>query len=183
VLVNNAPAAIYAVTPTTIDFVVPWATAIPPAATTATIVVKTASSTSNTVTVSVAASGPGVLTIPQNGAGYGIMQHADFTQVTTNAPAVGGETLVVYLTGLGAVTPAVADGAGSSTSSPSTTATPTVLIGGKTATVVYSGLTIYPGLYQINVKMPPVPPGVTSMPLAIVTANAYHDQVDIPVQP
>lgn len=180
VLVNGAAAAIYSVTPTTIDFVVPWATAPGTAA----ISVKTASATSNTVNVPVAATAPGVLTIAQNGSGPAIMQHADYTQVTPDHPAVGGETLIVYLTGLGAVTPAVSDGAGSSVSSPSTTAQqPTVLIGGKAANVAYSGLTTYPGLYQINVLMPPVPSGVTSLPLAISTSNAYHDQVDIPVQP
>jgi uncharacterized protein (TIGR03437 family) len=58
-----------------------------------------------------------------------------------------------------------------------------VLIGGKPALVAFSGLTIYPGLYQINVTVPPVPPGVTSLPLAISTSNAYHDQVDLIVQP
>jgi uncharacterized protein (TIGR03437 family) len=179
--VNSTPAAIYYVTPTTIDFLVPWSTTAPG---TASITVKTASATSNTVTVPVATTAPGVLTIAQNGAGDAIMQHADYTQVTTNAPAVGGETLVIYLTGLGAVAPAVADGAGSSTTSPSTTTVqPTVLIGGHPANVLYSGLTIYPGLYQINAVMPSVPPDVTTLPLAISTPNAYHDQVDIPVQP
>jgi uncharacterized protein (TIGR03437 family) len=44
-------------------------------------------------------------------------------------------------------------------------------------------LTTFPGLYQINVTVPPVPPGVTSLPLAISTPNAYHDQVDLLVQP
>ena len=64
-----------------------------------------------------------------------------------------------------------------------TVAQPTVLIGGAPATVLFSGLTLYPGLYQINVTMPPVPPGAISLPLAIITSNAYHDQADIPVQP
>lgn len=59
---------------------------------------------------------------------------------------------------------------------------PVVLIGGQTATILYSGLTIYPGLYQINVTMPPVPPGATSLlPLAISISNAFHDQADIPI--
>ncbi len=181
VLVNNAPASIYLVTPTTIDFLVPWAT---PAPGTATIVVKTASGTSNTVTVPVAATAPGILSVAQNGSGPAVMQHSDYTPVSPDHPAAGGEALIIYVTGLGAVTPAVPDGAGSSVSSPSTTAVqPTVLIGGKPAKVLYSGLTIYPGLYQINVVMPPVPPSVTSLPLAMSTPNAYHDQVTIPAQP
>jgi hypothetical protein len=80
--------------------------------------------------------------------------------------------------------PPVADGTGD-TFNPLITAVaqPTRLIGGFPATVLFSGLTLYPGLHQINVTMPPVPPGAISLPLAIITSNAYHNQVDMPVQP
>jgi uncharacterized protein (TIGR03437 family) len=49
--------------------------------------------------------------------------------------------------------------------------------------VSYSGLAPgFPGLYQINVTLPVLPPGATgSIPLAISTNNAYHDQVYIPI--
>ncbi|HEY1243090.1 MAG TPA: hypothetical protein VGF16_21150 [Bryobacteraceae bacterium] len=180
VLINNQPAPIYLVTPGTVDFLVPFSVQAP----TATVAIQVAGQTSNTVTVPVAATAPGVLTLNQTGSGPGAIQHADYTTVTAAHPASGGEVLQIYLTGLGAVTPTVADGAGSNTSSPSTTAQqPVVLIAGQPATVLYSGLTIYPGLYQINVLMPPVPPGATTaLPLAISTTNAFHDQVDIPIQ-
>ena len=180
VLVNNTPAPIYAVTPTTIDFMVPFSTQGP----TASLVVQSAGWSSNIVRVPVAATAPGVPSIGQNGIGFAILQHADYTQVTPDHPAVGGEPILIYLTGLGAVTPPIADGTGD-TFNPliTTVAQPSVLIGGFPTTVLFSGLTAYPGLYQINVTMPPVPPGVISLPLAIITPNAYHDQVDIPVQP
>ena len=99
VLINNQPAAIYFVTPTTVDFVVPWATQGP----TATVVVQSGAKSSNTVTVPVAATAPGILSVQQNGTGPGVMQHADYTTVTPDHPAVGGETVVIYVTGLGAV--------------------------------------------------------------------------------
>jgi len=181
VLINNQPAPIYLVTPATVDFLVPFSTQAP----TATIAIQVGGQTSNLVTVPVAATAPGVLTLDQTGSGPGAIQHADYSTVTASHPATGGEVIQIYLTGLGAVSPTVADGAGSSTGTPSTTAEqPIVLIGGQPATVLYSGLTIYPGLYQINVTMPPVPPGATSMlPLAISTSSAFHDQADIPIQP
>jgi uncharacterized protein (TIGR03437 family) len=86
---------------------------------------------------------------------------------------------------LGAVDPPVQDGtAGGGNPTSNATAPVTVLIGGKPGTVSFSGLAPgYPGLYQINVQVPPIPPGITTLPLAIETPNAYHDQADIPVAP
>lgn len=181
VLINNQPAPIYLVTAGTVDFLVPFSTQGP----TATITLQVGAQTSNVVSVPLAATAPGVLTLDQTGSGPGAIQHADYSTVTAARPATAGEILQIYLTGLGAVNPTVADGAGSNTGGPSTTAEqPVVLIGGQSATVLYSGLTIYPGLYQINVTMPPVPPGATStLPLAISTSNAFHDQADLPIQP
>jgi len=105
VLVNNAPAPIYAVTPTTIDFLVPYSTQGP----TASLAVQSGGTLSNIVRVPLAATAPGVPTIGQNGIGFAMLQHADYTQVTTDHPAVGGEPILIYLTGVGAVNPPIPD--------------------------------------------------------------------------
>jgi uncharacterized protein (TIGR03437 family) len=42
--------------------------------------------------------------------GYGIFQHADYSLVTKESPAVPGETIIAYLTGLETATPAVPTG-------------------------------------------------------------------------
>ncbi len=98
------------------------------------------------------------------------------------SPAIGGETVLVYLTGMGAVTTAVGDGVGA-TGADDTVSQPTVLVGGLPGTVIYSGLAPgYPGLYQMNVTLPAFPSGQGTLPLAISTANAFHDQVVIPVK-
>jgi adhesin/invasin len=67
-----------------------------------------------------------------------------------------GETVVIYCTGLGAVSPAVKEGSPASATPPSTTVNPvTVTIGGKAAQVAFSGLTPgYAGLYQVNAVLP-----------------------------
>lgn len=83
---------------------------------------------------------------------------------------MGGETVLLYLTGMGAVSPPVADGVGGGSATLSQTpALPTVLVGGFPGQVFYSGLAPgYTCLYQINVTCPRC-------------RLAPHDQVVIPI--
>ena len=60
--------------------------------------------------------------------------------------------------------------------------TPTIYFGDKTGTVTYSGLApCCAGLYQINVTIPADAPIDAAVPLAIATAEHYHDQADIAI--
>jgi uncharacterized protein (TIGR03437 family) len=180
VLINGNPAPLYLVSPTQLVVTVPYATVGPTAA----IVVQANGQTSNTVMVPVSATAPGVFSLTQNGSGFGAIRHSDYTVVTTDNPAHSGEVVLIYLTGLGAVNPPLTDGAGGSASPLSlTTVTPSVMVGGSAATVLFSGMSAYPGLYQINAQLPAIPAGTTSLPLIISTQNAFHDQVQIPVAP
>ena len=94
--------------------------------------------------------------------------------------------MLIFLTGMGAVTPAVADGAAGGSNPPSNTnAKPTVLAGGLEATVSFSGLAPgFPGLYQINAKLPVFAsvPSTGTVPLAILVGSSFHDQVDLSVR-
>jgi uncharacterized protein (TIGR03437 family) len=116
---------------------------------------------SNTVTTQIGKTAPGVLTQSQNGLGYGDVVHLDGTLVNDKSPAKIGETVSVYLTGLGAVSPTIADGdAGPVNPLANATSPITAYIGGTEATVGYSGLAPQlAGLYQINLT---VPTGVTA---------------------
>jgi uncharacterized protein (TIGR03437 family) len=71
---------------------------------------------SNTVTVYVDNSSPGIYTLAESGIGPGAILHADYTLVTSSSPAVPGETVLLFMDGLGTVTPQVADGAAGSSS-------------------------------------------------------------------
>jgi uncharacterized protein (TIGR03437 family) len=72
-------------------------------------------------------------------------------------PAKAGDPLVILATGMGAVTPTVADGANTLDATRFTVATPTVKIGGVAVTVTYSGLAPqFVGVNQINVTVPNV---------------------------
>jgi uncharacterized protein (TIGR03437 family) len=182
VLVNNKPAAVYYVSPTQINALVPYATTGP----TATIVVQVNGANSNTVTVPVAATSPGIYALDQSGAGPGAVLHADYSIVNSSKPAHAGETVQIFLTGMGAVNPGVADGTAGSTDPThlsNATGAATVFLGGQPCTVGYNGLAPgFPGLYQINVTLPAPLPVTGPLPLAISTANAYHDQVTVAVQ-
>jgi uncharacterized protein (TIGR03437 family) len=99
-------------------------------------------------------------------------------------PVTGGDILAIFCTGLGAVTPAVADGAGAPTSPLSTTvATPTVTVGGTVAKVTFSGLSPgFVGLYQIDAI---VPSGLTpgnQVPVVITIAGQTSPPATIAVK-
>jgi uncharacterized protein (TIGR03437 family) len=180
VLINGKSAPIYFVSATQINALVPFATAGP----TATIVVQNNGATSNTVTVPVAATSPGVYSLDQSGSGNGAILHADFSLVNDASPATAGETVLIYLTGMGTTNPPVPDGtAGTVTTLYKSVSDVAIYVGGKTGTVSFNGLAPgFPGLYQINVALPTVLPGTGRLPLAVGTGNAYHDQVDISVK-
>jgi uncharacterized protein (TIGR03437 family) len=106
----------------------------------------------------VAQAEPGIFTVNQAGSGQGSIVKSDGVTLAQPAtPASIGETVVIYCTGLGTVTPKVAEGVPASSTPPlSTTDNPvSVTIGGKAATVTFAGLTPGdPGLYQINAVVP-----------------------------
>ena len=183
VLVDGVVAPVYAISPTLVFALVPYSTAGP----TATFTVTNNGTTSNPVEVPVAATAPGVFSLSRNGIGPAAIQHVDFTTVTSAKPAKRGETVVVYLTGLGAVTPPVTDAAGGGAKTLSRVNSATgVLIGGLPATVKFAGLVPgVPGLYIVNVVVPADLPVTTTgpFPLAIQTPGSFHDQVDLIVGP
>jgi uncharacterized protein (TIGR03437 family) len=178
VMINGVAAPLYYATPTAVVAIVPYGLT----GAIAQIQVINNGVTSNTVTSYISLVAPGVFTQTQNGLGYGAIEHADYSVVTSANPAKPGETLTVYLTGLGAVSPTVADGdAAPSGSLSSTTNTVAASIGGQTATVSFAGLT--PGsvaLYQVNVVVPTTATSGDNL-LEIDGVDASSAQALIPV--
>ena len=163
VMVNNTLAPIYFVSPGQINAVIPLGIT----SLTASVQVINNGTPSNTVVNYMSLTAPGVfnsITLPA-------IQHSDYTMVTPTSPAQVGETLLIYLTGLGGVDPA----------SGNSTQTFTASIGGVAAAVVFSG-TQSPvgGGYQLNVT---VPAGVTAgnAYLDLSSQDAYNSEVVIPV--
>ena len=108
---------------------------------------------------------------------------ADFTLISPTSGARRGETVQLFLTGLGAVNPAGRDGAAASASPLSVAiADVKVYVGGRQATVLFKGLAPgLAGLYQINFTIPANAPTGPTVPLAIETPDAFHDMADIPI--
>lgn len=176
--VNGRSAPIYRVLPGQITLVVPYAVT----GSTASIIVTVGTTASNTVEVPLAATAPGIFSLTQNGLSDGAILHANYTVVNASSPALPGEIVQVFLSGMGEVTPAVADGAAAPSTRPATVTAPTaVTIGGQDAQIFFNGLT--PGLaslYQLNVRVPAsLPPGEHS--LAVQTAQGFTDMVSIRV--
>ena len=134
----------------------------------------------------VAQAQPGIFTVNQQGTGQGSIVKSDqVTLAQPGTPASIGEMIVIYCTGLGAVTPAVKEGSPAPTTPPlSTTVNQvTVTIGGTTAQVAFSGLTPgYAGLYQVNAV---VPSGISTgdaVPVVLSVAGQTSPAVTIAVR-
>jgi uncharacterized protein (TIGR03437 family) len=180
VKINGRLAPIYYVSPTQMSVIVPYPTELQDFAQ---IQVTNGSTTSNAVTVFMNTTMPGVFSLPQTGVGNGAVLHADFSVVNAAKPAKKGETVLVYLTGLGDVNPPVTEGNAGPTNPLSTmTNDLQVFIDGIEATVSYAGLAPgLAGLYQINVQVPS-DASTGNVYIDISTPDAYTSQVTIPVQ-
>jgi uncharacterized protein (TIGR03437 family) len=160
VLIDNVAAPISYVSPTLIEVIVPYGT---DTETAAQIQVLNNGVSSNLVTDLSGSTSVGVFTNnPVGGSGYAAALHLDYSLVSKSSPAHVGETVAVYLTGMGAVSPSVGDGAAAPSNPLSyTTANPLVYIldsAGhylQATPIIFSGLAPgYAGLYQINLTIP-----------------------------
>jgi uncharacterized protein (TIGR03437 family) len=129
--------------------------------------------TSSAIPVSVVSVSPGIFA--NNGVGA-IIHNADFTAITSSSPAVPGEYVDIFCTGLGAVNPPAASGtAGPVSPTSNTVVVPTVTLAGQAITPVFSALApTFVGLYQVAFQIPAnAPTGVQNVSLTIsgVTSN------------
>ena len=160
VKINGITAPIYYVTPTQLAVIVPYGAAYTAASGTlpiAQIQVINNGISSNVTTQFINLTTPGIFTLTANGIGYGAIEHATTGQVVNaKSPAQPGETVAVFVSGLGATLPSVTEGtAGPTNPLAATIQTIVAYVGGIEATVGYAGLAPYlAGLYQINLTVP-----------------------------
>jgi uncharacterized protein (TIGR03437 family) len=138
----------------------------------ATLVLRTPGGISQGLSVTIQPNAPSVFRGGTAGPTTGIptvMRSANNTLVTPSNPIHQGDEIIIYATGLGAVSPPVPDGtAGPASPLAVTIAAPTVSIGGANLRVDYSGLAPeMVGVYQINAKAVSKLPAGLSVPLMI----------------
>ena len=181
VSIQGRPAPLYFVSANQISALVPFALS----GTSAEVLVKVGNVESNRVVLPVRRTSPGIYSNSQNGIGSGAILKADFSIVTVSNPARRGDTVLVYLTGLGALETALSDGtASSSTVLNRITDSVNVYIGGIKSTITFAGAAPgFAGLYQINVQIPAAAPIGSAVPLAIETNLSFHDMVDLAIVP
>ena len=134
--------------------------------------------------ITVAAAQPGIFAANQQGTGQGIILNADQTRlVQAGTPAKRGDIVVIYCSGLGQVTPKVADGAPSPVPAATTVNPVTVQIGGANAQVQFAGLTPgFAGLFQVNVVVPPGAATGNAVPVSITVAGQTSNVVTMAIQ-
>ena len=165
--VNGQPMPLIFVSPTQINAQMPFQ-----ALGNVTLIVHTPGGVSDNFNLVVASTAPAVFlsgvagpdtTLPT------VIRASNNLLATVSNPVHHSDTLVIYLTGMGAVTPVVGNGL-PSPSDPLAfaLAAPTVTLGGVGLSVDFAGLAPgQVGVYQINVTVPgSVPPGL-SVPLVI----------------
>ncbi|HEY7392876.1 MAG TPA: hypothetical protein VH640_30425 [Bryobacteraceae bacterium] len=103
-------------------------------------------------------------------------------QVTPRPAKVNDpNSLVLLATGLGAVQVTPPDGAPPAQNPDNTLATPTVLVGGVAAKVIFSGLSPqFPSLYQLNIVLDPSTPTGNAVPV-IIQMNGFQSRPDLMV--
>jgi len=192
VLVNGVAAPLYFAAPTQINVQFPVElSGISSASIQVQVRSASGNATSPAFTVQVASSSPGIFTLSENGSGTGLVFHAtNFTLVCpagltgcTTGMAVPGETLSIYMTGLGQVNGTWISGQVPATPL-QTVATPTITIGGIQAQVLFAGLTTnFVGIYQINVAVPLDAPGGNTVPVLVTLPDGKSSNlVTIPIQ-
>lgn len=96
-------------------------------------------------------------------------------------PALHGDTVEIYCTGLGPVSQFQTDGA--PMSDPQAVAQyPTVMIGGSPAVVTFSGLAVGAvGLYQVNAQVPGGAPSGDAVPVTMTLMGATSNMVTMAI--
>lgn len=136
-------------------------------------------------TMNVAAAQPGIFTKAQNGSGQGaIVKQDGVTLAQPGTPVPRGEVVVIYCSGLGPVTPGVVAGRPAPASPLSSVVNPvTVTIGGKSAQILFAGLSPgFSGLYQINAVVPGDSGTGDAVEVTIESAGQRSRPVTIAVQ-
>ena len=175
VSVNGTPAPLFYVSPSQINIQLPYEIAPGSAA----LSVNACGGTSPVATFQVAPTAPYILL---GGNGAALIQNADYSLNSAAKPAHAGDTVMVYLIGIGAVDNTVATGQPAGNMVLAHAKAPSsATIGGQSAPVLFLGLTPgFVGLAQANLTVPSLATG--SYDLIVTVGGVASNTVKLYVQ-
>ncbi len=174
VSINNVTAPLFYASASLINAQVPFETPNGSAA----VIVSSNGVIAGSASLTIQSSAPGIFTLAP---GQAAAVNQDGTVNGPNQPAAVGSVIAVYVTGLGAVNNPIASGAAATADPLSRTVNSvTASIGGQPAPVSFAGLAPgFAGLYQVNISVPPLPPG--SYPLQISISGVASNTASVSV--
>jgi uncharacterized protein (TIGR03437 family) len=132
---------------------------------TARVVVDNKDSTSEAQWIEIADTSLSLFSVDQSGTGAAVVQHADFSVVDAQSPALPNEVVILYATGLG-----------------NSKKPPAILIGGRPAEVQFAGAQgFFAGLDQINVRIPNGLAANADTAIVLITDDGVTDLTTIPI--
>ena len=158
VAVDGAPSQVIDANRFQANFLVPLGTAVG----TRTVSVRAAGQELAAGKVTISPAGPGIFVLSADPSQPGVVENQDYAVNTAESPADAGSVIQIFATGSSPVD-----------SSPAVK----VYIGGAPAEVLYSGPSGYPGLWQINAKVPAGVFGQT--PIFLVSHNFVSNAVTV----
>jgi uncharacterized protein (TIGR03437 family) len=178
VMINGMPAPLVYVSPTQITAVVPQQISPDNGVDIATLQVINNNVQSNTTMVYTNFTAPGIFAASGSGTGPAAAQ-VNNAPVSSSNPANIGSTVVLFATGLGTVSPSVADGAAAPTPPAMTDDTDYLFVGGQQENLQFDGLT--PGLaalFQMNAALVSGTPSGTNF-VDVSTPDAYTSEATL----
>ena len=181
ITVNSTAAPILYTSANQVSAIVPYGLS----GATADVVISYAGVASQPVTLNLAATNPAVYTFDASGRGQGAVLNfnANTNDYTTNSSAnaaVRGQTVVLYVTGIGATSSASANTLIPATPPVTPIATPTVTIGAQAASVLGAASPVgsVPGLLQLNITVPANAPTGAAVPI-VVSIGGIDSQLGV----
>jgi uncharacterized protein (TIGR03437 family) len=161
VSIGGVPAPILYASPAQLNVQVPFE--VPPGNAVINVTVSGTVTATNSLTI--LSSAPGVFMLPQ---GWAAVVNQNGAVNSASQPASGGSVIAAYVTGLGAVSPAIGDGQEAPDSPLSrVTNQVTAMIGSIPAQVQFAGLAPgFAGLYQVNILVPSLAAGQYALTIA-----------------
>jgi len=187
VTMNGIAAPLFFVSSGQINFQVPSALL---SSATASLTVTTSGGTSPPITVTLSSASPGIFTI---GGTQGAVQISNTTTFVApvgsisgvnSRPAVAGDFITIYCSGLGTVSNPPADGAAAGSNPLSAASGVTVTLGtGSPIPAAFAGLSPgFVGLFQVNIQITPGLGTNSALPLVVTAANLKSNTATIAVQ-